>query len=222
MRKLPKAIRPATSDTPEATDKPGPRLKPVGARAAGLETAERNGLLPGNAPAMEASETAPTEPVANDATAMPATRRAALTATQRRTRADAIVRRHAAYAAVGGIMPLPLISFAGVTTIILRMVKRLSDHYGVPFERDRARTIVIGMMGGATPTGLGAVASSTLAYMVPASGLIGLAVSTVAAAATTRGIGRVFVEHFESGATLDHDPENWSPAFGKAHAPAIS
>jgi hypothetical protein len=72
----------------------------------------------------------------------------------------------------------------------------------VPFERDRARAIVIGMMGGAMPTGLAAVTTSTLVYIVPGSALIGLAVSSIAAVACTRGIGRVFVEHFESGATL--------------------
>jgi hypothetical protein len=58
------------------------------------------------------------------------------------------------------------------------------------------------MMGGAMPTGLAAVTTSTLVYIVPGSALIGLAVSSIAAIACTRGIGRIFVEHFENGATL--------------------
>jgi hypothetical protein len=52
------------------------------------------------------------------------------------------------------------------------------------------------------PTGLAAVTTSTLFYIIPGSALIGLAVSSIAGAACTRGVGRVFVEHFESGATL--------------------
>jgi hypothetical protein len=52
------------------------------------------------------------------------------------------------------------------------------------------------------PTGLAAVTTSTLYYLVPGAAFIGLAVSSVAAVACTRNIGRVFVEHFESGATL--------------------
>lgn len=71
-----------------------------------------------------------------------------------------------------------------------------------PFERDRARAIVVGLVGGAMPSGLASVASSTLVYIVPASAVIGLAVSSMAAAACTRAIGRIFVDHFESGATL--------------------
>jgi uncharacterized protein (DUF697 family) len=123
-------------------------------------------------------------------------------AARRRSLARAIVERHAYYAAVGGIIPLPIANVASITAVIVRMVKVLSDLYAVPFERDRARAIVIGMMGGAMPTGLAAVTTSTLVYIVPGSALIGLAVSSIAAVACTRGIGRVFVEHFESGATL--------------------
>jgi uncharacterized protein (DUF697 family) len=125
---------------------------------------------------------------------------------RRRSLAIAIVSRHAAYAAVGGIIPLPLINLAGVTTIIVRMVKVLSDQYGVPFERDRARAIVVGLVGGIMPTGAAAVAMSSLFYILPPSAFMGLAVSSVTAATFTRGIGRIFVEHFESGATLDDFP----------------
>ncbi len=123
-------------------------------------------------------------------------------AARRRSLAGRIVERHAAYSAVGGVIPLPIANVASITAIIVRMVKRLSDLYGVPFERDRARAIVVGLLGGATPTGLAAVTTSTLVYLIPGANLVGLAVSSVAGSACTRAIGRVFVEHFESGAAL--------------------
>jgi uncharacterized protein (DUF697 family) len=121
---------------------------------------------------------------------------------QRLSQAHGIVERHATYSAAGGIIPLPIANVASVMAIIVRMVKMLSNLYGVPFERDRARAIVVGMVGGAMPTGLAAVTSSTLYYLVPPSAIIGLAVSSAAAVACTRCIGRTFVEHFESGAKL--------------------
>jgi uncharacterized protein (DUF697 family) len=124
-------------------------------------------------------------------------------AAKRRAQARAIVDRHATYSAVGGILPLPIASVAGITTIIIRMVKMLSTLYGVPFERDRARAIVAGLVGGATPTGFAAVTTSTLFYAVPSGLLLGTVVSAVSAVACTRSIGRVFIEHFESGATLN-------------------
>jgi uncharacterized protein (DUF697 family) len=125
---------------------------------------------------------------------------------RRRARALAIVNRHAAYSAAGGIIPLPLINLAAVTTVLVRMVKILSDHYRVPFERDRARAIVVGLIGGVMPTGAATVATSALFYIVPPSVFMGLAVSCATAATFTRGIGRIFVEHFETGATLNDFP----------------
>ena len=119
---------------------------------------------------------------------------------RRRAIAQKIVERHRNYAAMGGLLPLPIVNIAGVTAINLRMVRQLCALYGVPFRRDRARSMIVGLIGGAVPTGFGAATASTLAFLVPASALFGLAVSAVTAGALTRGIGLVFIEHFEAGA----------------------
>src|SRR5215472_12215096 len=129
---------------------------------------------------------------------------AKMDATKRLAQARAIVDRHATYSAFGGIVPLPIASAAGITTIIIRMVKMLSNLYGVPFERDRARAIIVGLVGGTVPTGFAAVTTSTLFFVVPSGALMGLVVSSFTAIACTRSIGQIFIEHFESGATL-HD-----------------
>jgi uncharacterized protein (DUF697 family) len=119
-------------------------------------------------------------------------------AARRRARARSIVERHKTFAAIGGLFPLPIVNVAGVTAVILRMVKQLSDLYGVPFERDRTRSLIVGLVGGAVPTGLGTATASTLAFVLPAHALVGLGVSAISAGALTRGIGLVFLDHFES------------------------
>jgi uncharacterized protein (DUF697 family) len=131
-------------------------------------------------------------------------------AARRRARARSIVERHKTFAAIGGLFPLPIVNVAGVTAVMLRMVKQLSDLYGVPFERDRTRSLIVGLVGGAVPTGLGTATASTLAFVLPAHALVGLGVSAISAGALTRGIGLVFVDHFEStsmplgGAEIEH------------------
>ncbi len=157
-----------------------------------------------HAAASQASETPASEPNQKNpgaaATASmkgPADPRAA----KRRLFANKIVDRHRLYAAGGGLLPVPVASIAGVTAVVLRMVKQLSQLYGVPFERDRTRALVVSIIGGAVPTGLGVATTSTLAWIVPGGLLFGLAVSAVTAGALTRGIGQVFVESFESEAT---------------------
>ena len=195
-KNFPKAIRRATSDV---------RLVPFGSdannhqepRASAPDPKSGDGdVVAGPAPAP------PVSPPVGPALAARAPATAEFDAARRLSRALVIVERHATYAAAGGIIPLPIANVASVMAIIVRMVKMLSDLYDVPFERDRTRAIVVAMAGGAMPTGLAAVTISTLQYVVPASAIIGLAVSSTTAVACTRSIGRTFVEHFESGETL--------------------
>jgi uncharacterized protein (DUF697 family) len=109
-----------------------------------------------------------------------------------------IVDRHKIYAGLGGLLPMAAVNVVSVTAVILRMVKGLSDLYGIPFERDKVRSVVIGLMGGAAPTGLAAATATTLSFAAPIAGAVGLAVSSVTAAALTRRIGLYFVERFET------------------------
>jgi uncharacterized protein (DUF697 family) len=129
-----------------------------------------------------------------------ASKRARRFAALRRSVANSIIDRHVACAAVGGVCPVPILNVAAVSAVVLRMIKQLSGIYEVPFERDRTRSLIIGMVGGAAPTGLGVAASSTLAVVAPGPGFVGLAVSAVTAGALTRAIGMVFLENLEAGA----------------------
>ncbi len=207
-KKLPRAITRTSEDLREiaaGASAKEQRKRPARRRAA-KELPDEEAAAPQSAPRRAAVEAAPAPemsslPVAGEVLA-PTSMDAGSEVARLRSQARKIVERHTAYAAVGGLLPLPIATVAGVTAVIVRMVKVLSDLYQVPFERDRARSIVIGLMGGAVPAGLGTAAASTLALVVPGGGLvIGLAVSSIAAAACTRGIGSIFVHHFESGAT---------------------
>jgi CRP-like cAMP-binding protein/uncharacterized protein (DUF697 family) len=134
---------------------------------------------------------------------------AAVEAGRRRLRARAIVERHANYSALGGFIPVPIANVAAITAVIMRMVRALSELYGVPYDRTRAQAIVIGLMGGVMPTGVATVATSTIGFFVPGYNLIGLAVSSVTASACARKIGQMLIDHFESGATLGQDRFAW-------------
>jgi uncharacterized protein (DUF697 family) len=204
-KKLPKAIR-RTADPPGGMIIAEATLAPQETPAQGTRLERPNVDAPpssASAPKTEANG-ARTPSASSTRNALPAmaSRRSEGPAARRRSQADAIVERHAVYSGFGGIIPVPVANIASITAIIVRMVKVLSGLYGVPFQRDRARALVIGLMGGTMPTGLAAATTSTLVYIIPVSGLVGLAVSSLTAVACTRSIGRIFVAHFEGGATL--------------------
>jgi len=169
-------------------------------RESGASSTPNSGA-PDNVIEMMPKTEAALNPAANAKASSPP-KSADIEAMRRRMRARAIVERHANYSAFGGAIPLPIANIASITAIIVRMVKSLSGLYGVPFERNRARAIVIGLMGGVMPTGLATAATSTLMYFVPGYNLIGLAVSSVTASASARSIGQIFIDHFENGSTL--------------------
>jgi len=151
-------------------------------------------------PRME-TPAATSEPIvqpANRNTSEPQPRGADALAARRRALARRIIERHKNYAAVGGLVPLPAANIASVTVLNLRMVKQLTELYGVPFQRDRTRSLIIALIAGAVPTGAGLAASSMLMWIVPGGLLWGLGVSAITAGALTRGIGLVFVDSFEA------------------------
>jgi uncharacterized protein (DUF697 family) len=184
------------------TRKPLPKVIPPGTA----------GNLRGIATSVTADEEAPHdshefEPTASDFAGPPANDQFAAAsiypswlAAKRCALAQKIVARHKNYAALGGLVPAPVVNIASVTAINLRMVKQLSELYGVPFQRDRTRALIVGLIGGAVPTGIGAATSSALMWIVPGGLLLGLGASAVTAGALTRGIGLVFIEHFEGAA----------------------
>jgi hypothetical protein len=82
------------------------------------------------------------------------------------------------------------------------MAGNLARHYTIPPDRNRTRALVLGLIGAMAPVGLGALTSSSLLRFIPGANLVGMAVTSIAAAACTRSIGLIFIEHFESGGTL--------------------
>ena len=176
---------------PKAVLQTADQMREAGAGDAPMPAAIDNviEMVPKSGPA-----SAPSQPAASPAD--PA-------ASLRRRKAVAIVERYANYSAISGAIPIPLANAAAITALLVRMVKSLSELYAVPFERNRIRSIVIALMGGALPTGFATIATSTLTLVMPGLNLIGLAVSSVTSGAYARSIGQLCIEHFENGASLD-------------------
>ena len=195
-KKLPKAVlrtadqmREAAAERGQDAPHPVDLNETPAPRPAVMRTADRaaNGNVIEMMPKADAAE-AP-QPADNGAAAL------------RKRMAVATVERYANWAAVGGALPVPIANATAVTALMVRMIQSLSKLYGVPFEKNRTRAAVVGLMAGMLPTGLATVAASAVTYFVPGYGLLGLAASSVTSSAYTRHIGRLYIEQFESGST---------------------
>lgn len=189
---------------PKAITQPLGTFRRFDASAAPDEEAPLQRAAPPKAPA-EPALAVSSAPVANDVA--PAAPLPHALATRRRKLALKIVDRHKNYAALGGLVPLPVANIGAVTAVNLRMVKRLADLYGVPFERDRTRALIVALVGGAAPAGVGTATSTALMWVIPGGLVVGLGAAALTAGAITRGIGHVFIESFETSAPPDGEAE---------------
>ncbi len=119
--------------------------------------------------------------------------------------AERIVQRYAMGAVVPALLPLPLVDAGLIFAVQLKLIHRLAGVYGVPFEAERARSILTSLVGGS----LSAMTGATVARAIPAVGwFAGIATTGAMGAASTWAVGKLFGQHFASGGTLlTFDPE---------------
>lgn len=117
--------------------------------------------------------------------------------------ADAIIKRHAAYAAASGVIPIPLADLAVASTLQLRMLGQLSELYGIPFSEQAVKGTVATLVASVLPlTGIG-TATFSLMRAVPVVGpVLGFATLPALYSAVTYALGRTFAWHFAKGGTL--------------------
>jgi uncharacterized protein (DUF697 family) len=110
--------------------------------------------------------------------------------------AQQIVDRYAKYAATAGLVPVPLVDLAAIGGVQITMLSALAKEYGVPFSRERGKTLIAALVGGLMPSLAG---HQMLKVVGP---LVGILSVSGFAMASTHAVGRVFTTHFEAGGTL--------------------
>jgi uncharacterized protein (DUF697 family) len=107
-----------------------------------------------------------------------------------------------------GLVPVPLFDLAAVTAIQLTMLHRLAKQYEIPFKKETGKSLIASLLGGVFTTQTAVPVASVIKFIPivgQASGAISVALLS---GATTYAVGKVFIQHFESGGTfLDFDPE---------------
>jgi uncharacterized protein (DUF697 family) len=118
-----------------------------------------------------------------------------------------IINKYMWWSMGAGLLPFPLVDVAAITGVQLRMLQQLSNNYDVPFHRGRGKKIISVLLGSVIPTSLTYTVGSAL-KLVPFIGpIIGGISMPIFAGATTYAIGKLFMQHFESGGTfLDLEP----------------
>ena len=122
---------------------------------------------------------------------------------------DQVLKKYMILSLAVGLVPLPLVDLAALTGIQLQMLSKLSKALDVEFSKERGKAFIGSLLGAGGTVATGAASSRLLLHLIPGGGAVVSGVSVaVFAGASTYAVGKVFVQHFESGGTfLTFDPE---------------
>ena len=115
---------------------------------------------------------------------------------------DAIIRKRV-YAAIGvGFVPVPLVDLAGLTAIQLELIHALSKAYGVEFQKERVKSIISSLCGGALSVAVVPFFASVFKSIPVIGTTAGGATISIVGGASTYAIGKVFDRHFRQGGNV--------------------
>lgn len=114
--------------------------------------------------------------------------------------AEKIVRQHTRWAVAGGLIPISGVDLAVVGLSQLRMLAKLAEQYGIEFAENRAKTLVTSLIAPLASKEVARGAVGSALKSVPVIGIpFGVAGVALFAGAATHAVGKVFMQHFESG-----------------------
>lgn len=129
---------------------------------------------------------------------------------ERYVAATKVVDRYVLWSGAAGLIPVPFVDMTVVSGVQLQMLRRLAEIYGIKFSDNLGKSVLATLVGSIIPmtSGMG------LASVTKAVPLFGTAVAVLSMPALSAGatyiIGRVFINHFESGGTLlDFNPPDY-------------
>ncbi len=149
---------------------------------------------------------------------------------ERELNAVKTVRRYMWWSMGAGLIPVPFVDLAAVTGVQIKMLADLSKLYDVPFEKNRVKVVAGSLIGSVVPGTLAFGAFGSMLKAVPVVGaLAGAPAMVLFCGASAWALGKVFIQHFESGGTfLNFEPDQVREYFkaqfeeGKAMASTMS
>lgn len=126
----------------------------------------------------------------------------------RQEKALRIVKSNCGWSTAAGVIPVPLLDLAAIGAVQYRMVRQLTVLYGIPYNARTVDSIVGALVGSGSIVVMAPPATSLLKAVPFVGPFLSTFIVPAAAAASTYALGKVFIQHFDSGGTLlSLDPE---------------
>jgi uncharacterized protein (DUF697 family) len=134
--------------------------------------------------------------------------------------AQKVVKNYMWWSMGAGLIPVPLVDLVAVAGVQLKMLAEISKIYGVQFQENRGKALIASLVGYVVPGSLSFGSVGSLLKAIPGVGtLVGAPSMALFCGASTYALGKVFIQHFESGGTfLSFDPAKVKEHFQREFA----
>jgi uncharacterized protein (DUF697 family) len=123
--------------------------------------------------------------------------------TERSRAAENLVNTSALLAVGAGAIPVPIWDLAALAAIQLKMIADVSKVYGVPFRENAGKSAVALLVGSLGPELLARGSIGVFLKTMPGIGsIVSMSAMPALAGGCTYAIGKVFIQHYESGGSL--------------------
>lgn len=130
--------------------------------------------------------------------------------------ANGVMKNYVIISMGAGLVPIPIFDVIALAGIQLKMLHSLTKVYNIGFSDNAGKSLIASLLGGMLPTTAG-ISLASAAKIIPISGMaIGMASTAVLGGAVSYAVGKVFIQHFETGGTLlNFDPKAMREHFAK-------
>lgn len=121
---------------------------------------------------------------------------------ERVAKAEKVVNKYMWFSAGAGFIPMPVVDTVALSGVQMILLNELSKIYEVEFFKNKAKNIISTIVS-ALSADIASYATLSVVKFVPGVGtVLGLLSMPAYSAASTYALGKVFIQHFESGGTL--------------------
>lgn len=127
---------------------------------------------------------------------------AELTVAERHNEALHSIKNHAITAMGVGILPVPGLDLIALTGVQLSLLRKIGGLYGFALSDERGKKLLASVLGGYFPLVIAGPVGSVLKFIPGVGVAAGVLAQSTLAGASTYAIGKLFLQHFESGGTV--------------------
>jgi len=113
-----------------------------------------------------------------------------------------IIERHANFAALAGLVPMPFVDLAAIAVIAERMLRKLSRLYGRSLSEDQGKRLALAMLTGLAAPGIASITTTALLSVTTGTQILNMAITSASAVIFVRVIGDVYLTRLQADTDL--------------------